>query len=327
MSDSPHPSDASPDIEARGETLEDGKQAPDGATSRRSGYVTIAGRPNVGKSTLLNRILGMKLAITSRKAQTTRHAILGIQTLETGQIVFVDTPGIHQRGGSALNRYLNRTARAAITDVDLVLYLVEALRFTREDEQALRAIADVGTPVIAVVNKIDVVTHKERLLPYLQGLAVRHDFLHLVPVSATRGDQVATLERLVIESLPAGENIFPEDQLTDRSERFLAAELLREQLTQRYAEELPYCATVEIEAFKEENGRYRVSALIWVERDGQKAIIIGNKGEALKAAATQARIEMQKLFDRPVHLDVWVKVKKSWSSDEAALASLGYGDL
>jgi len=295
-------------------------------TINRCGYVAIIGRPNVGKSTLLNRILGLKLAITSHKAQTTRHAILGIHTRETGQALFVDTPGIHQRGGSALNQYLNRTARAVVGDVDLLLFLVEALRFTREDEQALRMIAATDTPVIAAVNKIDTVREKERLLPYLQELGARHPFLHIVPVSAARGNQVETLEKLVVESLPAGENTYPENQITDRSERFLAAELIREQLTQRYGNELPYQTTVEIERFIDEGGRYRINALIWVEREGQKAIVIGNRGDALKAAASQARQEMQKLFDRPVHLEVWVKVKKSWSSDETALASLGYGD-
>lgn len=292
----------------------------------RSGYVAIVGRPNVGKSTLLNRILGQKLAITSHKAQTTRHAILGIKTRKGGQAVFVDTPGIHQRGGGALNRYLNRTARAAVADVDLVLFVVEALRFTAEDEVALRAVADAGRPVIAVVNKVDAVKDKQRLLPYLQQLGARHPFRDIVPVSAATGDQVRTLERLVIEALPATENIFPDNQLTDRSERFFAAELLREQLMQRYGAELPYCTTVQIERFDDEGGRYRIHALVWVERTGQKAIVIGHRGEALKAAASQARQEMQKLFGCPVHLNVWVKVKKSWSSDEAALASLGYGD-
>lgn len=290
------------------------------------GFVAIVGRPNAGKSTLLNRLLGQKLAITSEKAQTTRHSILGIKTREGAQAIYVDTPGIHERGGGALNRYLNRTARAAVAEVDLLLFVVEAMRFTAEDEKALRAVADSGGPAIAVVNKIDAVRDKQQLLPFLQELAGRHAFRDLVPVSAATGDQVDRLERLVLQALPEGEAIFPPDQLTDRSERFFAAELLREQLTRRYGEELPYRTTVEIERFREEDGRYRVNALIWVERPGQKAILIGKKGEALKAAATQARLEMQKLFGCPVHLDVWVKVRKSWSSDEAALAKLGYSD-
>ncbi|MBK1723778.1 GTPase Era [Thiocystis violacea] len=294
--------------------------------SSRCGYVAIIGRPNVGKSTLLNRILGQKLAITSHKAQTTRHSILGIKTLPEGQILFVDTPGIHQRGANALNRYLNRTARSAIAETDLVLFVVEALRWTDEDAQALDAIAQSGVPAIGVVNKVDRVEDKQSLLPFLQELAQRHAFLELIPVSATKGDQIDALERLVVRALPAGEPVFPEDQVTDRSQRFFAAELVREQLMQRYGEELPYRTSVEIERFEERDGRYQIHALIWVERPSQKGIIIGKQGEALKAAATQARLEMQKLFDCPVHLEVWVKVKKSWSSDEAAIASLGYSE-
>jgi GTPase len=290
------------------------------------GTVAIVGRPNVGKSTLLNRILGQKLVITSHKAQTTRHAVVGIKTGEGGQMVFVDTPGIHQRGDSALNRYLNRAARAAVVDVDLALFVVEALRWTEEDAKALAAVVEAGVPAIAVVNKVDTVKDKTRLLPYLQELAARHPFREVVPVSAAGGGQVEGLERVILAALPEAENAYPEDQITDRSERFFAAELLREQLMQRYGEELPYKTTVQVEHFVEEAGRYRIHALIWVERPGQKAIIIGSKGEALKATATAARLEMQKLFDRPVHLEVWVKIKKSWSSDEAAVTALGYGD-
>jgi GTP-binding protein Era len=298
----------------------------EGSDVVRCGFVAIAGRPNVGKSTLLNRLLGQKLAITSHKAQTTRHAILGIKTGSASQAIYVDTPGIHQRGHVALSRYLNRTARASITDVDLVLFVVEALRFTAEDANALRTLVEVEAPAIAVINKIDRVKEKPRLLPYLQELSDRYPFRDLVPVCATRGDQVDRLEAAVMEALPPGEAIFPPDQLTDRPERFFAAELLREQLTRRYGDELPYCTTVEIERFEEGHGRYRIHALIWVERPGQKAIIVGDRGQALKAAATRARLEMQEMFGCPVHLETWVKVKKSWSSDEAALRSLGYPD-
>ncbi len=294
--------------------------------TNRSGTVAIMGRPNVGKSTLLNRILGQKLVITCHKAQTTRHAVLGIKTRPEGQMVFVDTPGIHKRGDSALNRYLNRAARNAVVDVDLALFVVEALHWTEEDDQALATLAEAGVPVIAVVNKVDTVKDKTRLLPFLQALGARHGFLDIIPVSATSGTQIEALELAVLAVLPEVENAYPADQITDRSERFFAAEMLREQLMQRYGEELPYRTTVQIERFEDDGARYRIHALIWVERQGQKAIIIGARGEALKAAATQARLEMQKLFDRPVHLEVWVKVKKSWSSDEAALSQLGYGD-
>jgi GTP-binding protein Era len=292
----------------------------------RCGTVAIIGRPNVGKSTLLNRLMGQKLAITSHKAQTTRHSILGIKTRPEGQILFIDTPGIHQRGANALNRYLNRAARTAIGDTDLALFVVEALRWTDEDAAALEAIATAGVPVIAAVNKVDRIPKKEDLLPYLQDLGQRYAFADLIPVSAATGDQVEVLELALLRGLPEGAPVFPEDQVTDRSERFFAAELVREQLVQRYGEELPYRTTVEIERFEDTGGRYKIHALIWVERQSQKAIVIGRQGEALKAAATQARLEMQKLFGCPVHLEVWVKVKKSWSSDEAALGRLGYGD-
>ena len=292
----------------------------------RCGYVTIIGRPNVGKSTLLNRILGQKLAITSHKAQTTRHAILGIKTRPEGQILFLDTPGIHHRGDGALNRYLNRSARSAVGETDLVLLVVEALRWTPEDALALEALAAAGVTAIAVINKVDAIADKSALLPYLEALAARHPFRELFPVSAARGDGIAALEQAVIAALPEGEPQYPEDQITDRSERFFAAELLREQLVQRYGKELPYRTTVEIERFEAIDGRYRINALVWVERPGQKAILIGRGGEAMKATATQARLEMQKLFGCPVHLEVWVKIKKSWSSDEAALARLGYHD-
>ncbi|NBC14417.1 MAG: GTPase Era [Gammaproteobacteria bacterium] len=292
----------------------------------RCGTVAILGRPNVGKSTLLNRLLGQKLAITSHKAQTTRHALLGVKSRDDGQILYVDTPGMHQRGGSALNRLLNRTARAALADVDVILLVVEALRFTDEDALALEAAAAAGPPVLAAVNKVDRVKDKSALLPYLQQLGERHDFIEIVPLSAHTGDQVTLLEDRILARLPAGQRLFPDDQLTDRSERFFAAELLREQLTRRYAQELPYAVTVEIERFEAHDGRYLIHAIVWVEREGQKAIIIGRGGEALKATATQARRQMQQMFGCPVHLEVWVKVKASWSSDDAALVSLGYGD-
>jgi len=292
----------------------------------RCGFVAIVGRPNVGKSTLLNRLLGHQLAITSHKAQTTRHAILGVRARGRSQAIYIDTPGIHQRGRSALNRYLNRTARATIADVELVLFLVEALRFTAEDAKTLSTIAAARVPTIAVINKIDRVRDKSRLLPYLRELSARHAFSALVPVSAATGNQVDRLEGLVMEALPAGVAVFASDQLTDRPERFFAAELLREQLIRRYGDELPYHATVEIERFEDRGVRYRIRAMVWVERPGQKAIIIGKRGESLKVTARQARLRMQILFGCPVHLDVWVKVKKRWSSDAAALAGLGYMD-
>ncbi len=296
------------------------------AMAERTGTVAIVGRPNVGKSTLLNRLLGQKLVITSHKAQTTRHAILGVKSRPDGQILYLDTPGLHRRGDNALNRMLNRTARTALADVDLILLVLEAPRFTDEDQLALEAAATAGPPVLAAVNKVDRLKDKTALLPYLEMLAQRHGFVDIVPLSARTGDQVQLLEDRLLARLPAGERMFPDDQLSDRSERFFAAELLREQLTRRYAQELPYAVTVEIERFVDQGGHYLIHALIWVERESQKAIVIGRGGEALKATATEARRQMQRMFGRPVHLEVWVKVKQSWRSDDAAVVRLGYGD-
>jgi len=292
--------------------------------SYRSGYAVLAGRPNVGKSTLLNRLLGQKLAITSHKPQTTRHRIMGIRTQDEGQVVFVDTPGIHDRGDKAMNFYLNRTAHTALQDVDLVVFVVQALAWTEEDERVLDAVVRAGIPAIAAVNKVDLVSKKEELLPFIQHLAERHEFVEVMPVSAHDGDNVETLAESVLTRLPEGEAIFPDDQISDRSERFFAAELLREQLIRRYHQELPYAVTVEIERFEEENGRYNIGAVIWVERDSQRVILLGKGGLAMKETATAARKEMIDFFQTRVHLEVWIKVKKSWSSDEASLVKLGY---
>ena len=288
--------------------------------------LAIVGRPNVGKSTLLNGIIGQKLAITSHKPQTTRHTILGIKTGTRGQVIYVDTPGIHQRGEQAMNRYLNRAAKSVLADVDLLMFVVEALRWTDEDAAVLSALQGHTAPIILVINKVDRVKPKAALLPFLDEIGRKHDFLAVVPLSAKTGKGIDLLETEVLTALPEGENIFPPEQLSDRSERFFAAELIREQLVQRYSEEIPYALTVEIEKFEETEKLYRISALIWVERPGQKSILIGSGGTALKEAATQARIEMEKLFDRKVLLNVWVKVKQSWSNDERALSLLGYGD-
>ena len=294
--------------------------------SRRSGYAVLVGRPNVGKSTLLNRLLGQKIAITSHKPQTTRHRVLGIRSQQDGQIVFVDTPGIHDRGGKAMNRYLNRTAHSALLDVDVAVFVVQALAWTEEDQQVLGAIEHAAVPVIAAVNKTDLVSPKEQLLPFLKTLSERYSFVDVVPISARDGGNVEELAGSVLRQLPEGEAIFPDDQITDRSERFFAAELLREQLIRRYHRELPYSVTVEIERFEEVEGRYIIGAVIWVERDSQRAILLGKGGEAMKQTAMAARKAMNDFFQTRVHLEVWIKVKKSWSSDEASLISLGYTD-
>jgi len=292
----------------------------------RCGYVSIIGRPNAGKSTLLNRLVGQKLAITSRKPQTTRHSILGVKTDASGQIIYVDTPGIHQREDHAMNRYLNRTAKTMLNDVDFVLFVVDAMKWTAEDTAVLKLVDRATVSAVMVINKLDQIDDKEMLLPFIKDLSEKHQFQDIIPLSAKTGKNVSRLEKLVLAAMPEGDNIFPEDQLTDRSERFFAAELVREQLTRRYAKEIPYALTVEIEQFENVGNMYRIGALIWVEREGQKNIIIGKKGEALKAVGTQARIEMEKLFDKKVYLSLWVKVKKSWSTDESALARLGYCD-
>jgi len=294
-------------------------------TNNRCGYAAIVGRPNVGKSTLLNQMVGQKIAITSHKPQTTRHAILGIRTLKQGQIVFVDTPGIHRRGTKGLNRVLNQTAERMLSDVDVILFIVQADVWSEEDQAVLDSIRRSGKPAILVVNKIDLLDRKELLLAYLSSFDTA-DFVDMIPVSAIKKDNIDVVENRVLAHLPQGSNFFPEDQVTDKSERFMAAELLREQLTRRYAKEIPYALTVEIERFESVEERYRIAAVIWVEREGQKRIIIGKKGAALKETARIARESMESCFGGKVWLDVWIKVKKSWSSDEAALSSLGYLD-
>ncbi len=292
--------------------------------SFRAGYVALAGRPNVGKSTLLNRLLGQKLAITSHKPQTTRHSILGINTLPEGQILYLDTPGIHKRGDRALNRYLNRAAAGALSGVDLVAMLVEAGRWTAEDDLVLERVRESRRPALLVVNKIDLVRPRERLLPILDDLHRRTGFEEIVPVSARSGENCDELERVILSHLPEGEPFYPEDQLTDRSSRFLAAELIREQLTRRYHKELPYALTVEVEQFSERPHLLRIGAVIWVERPNQKAILLGKGGQAMKETATAARQALEEFFGRKVYLQLWVKVRKSWSSDRGSLARLGY---
>jgi GTP-binding protein Era len=292
----------------------------------RTGFAALVGRPNVGKSTLLNRLIGQKLAITSHKPQTTRHSILGIQSLAQGQIVYVDTPGIHQRGGKALNRYLNRTAQTMLADVDVLLFVVQAGQWTEEDEAVLKAVVRTGRPVIAVVNKVDTITPREALLPHLAQLNERHAFHAVIPVSARQGSNCDILEQEVLALLPEGEAIYPDDQLSDRPSRFFAAELIREQLVRRYHKELPYATSVEIEQFEEKPNACVIHAVIWVERDSQRGILIGKQGEALKATGTAARKALEKFFDTKVHLQLWVKVKSSWSTDESSLHQLGYSD-
>ena len=295
-------------------------------TTVRAGYAALLGRPNVGKSTLLNRLIGQKLSITAPKPQTTRHVILGIQTLPDAQIVYVDTPGLHRRGQRALNRHLNRAAASVLGYVDVVVWLVEALRWTEEDEDVLQRLTDFAGPVVLAVNKVDRIPDKSRLLPFLRELAAKRSFSEMVPLAAIDGDNVVALEQVITRLLPVGDLLFPTEQITTASERFLAAELIREKLTRLLREELPYALTVEIERFADEGRLARIHAVVWVERETQKGIVIGEKGATLREVGRQAREDMERLFDRKVFLQTWVKVREGWSDDERALRSLGYAD-
>ena len=290
----------------------------------KCGYIAIIGRPNVGKSTLLNHILGVKLSITSRKPQTTRHQILGVKTTEQGQFIYVDTPGIHSGGKKAINRYMNKAASSVIHDVDLVLFMVQALKWTDEDQMVLSKLEHIEIPVVLVVNKVDVVENKDDLLPFLQQLTEKYQFEAVIPVSAQRGHNLEQLEQTVMNLLPVNPPFFDSEQLTDRSERFLVAELIREKMVRELGNELPYQTTVEIELYKEKENITEINAMILVETKGQKAIIIGNKGMRLKSIGTKARKDMEKLLGRKVFLQLWVKVKAGWSDSESALRSLGY---
>ncbi|MEZ5571680.1 MAG: GTPase Era [Halioglobus sp.] len=290
------------------------------------GYVAIVGRPNVGKSTLLNHLLGQKISITSRKPQTTRHQVLGIKTLGNYQIVFVDTPGLHMNAGKAINRYMNRAASSAIRDVDVVIFVVDRTAWTEEDAQVLAQIRQAGLPTILVVNKVDLLADKAELLPHLQLLAEKADFNAIIPVSALRQHNVDALETQVLKLLPESVHFFPEDQITDRSQRFLAAEIVREKIMRQLGDEIPYAITVEIEEFALEGDVLHIAAVIFVERKGQKKILIGEKGSRLRSIGSEARLDMESLFDSKVMLRLWVKVKSGWSDDERALRSLGYDD-
>jgi GTP-binding protein Era len=294
--------------------------------STRAGYAALLGRPNVGKSTLLNRLIGQKLSITAPKPQTTRHVIFGIQTLPEAQIVYVDTPGLHRQGRRAMNRYLNRAAASVLGYVDVAVLLIEALRWTEEDGDVLQRLAAFSGPVVLAVNKTDRVADKTRLLPFLRDMAGRREFAEVVPLSALKGDNVTVLEQAIARLLPVGDFLFPADQVTTASERFLAAELVREKLTRLLREELPYALTVEIERFAEEGRLTRIHAVIWVERTSQKGIVIGEKGATLREVGRQARQDLERLLGRPVFLETWVKVREGWSDDERALRSLGYAD-
>lgn len=290
------------------------------------GMVAIVGRPNVGKSTLLNEIIEQKVSITSRKPQTTRHRIMGIHTEDNYQAVYIDTPGLHIDEKRAINRLMNRAASSSIGDVELILFLVEGTHWTEDDEMVLNKVMLSGTPVLLLINKVDLVKDKEELLPHLEFLAKKGDFLDILPISATKGKNIEIIKNHVKDHLQPCEFYFPEDYVTDRSMRFLAAEIIREKLMRFMGDELPYSITVEIEQFKwQDNGVWQVNGLILVERETQKRMVIGNKGEKLKTIGREARKDMETMLDNKVFLELWVKVKSGWADDERALRSLGYG--
>ena len=293
----------------------------------RCGTVALAGRPNVGKSTLLNALIGFRLSIISPRPQTTRHRILGINTTEAGQIMYVDTPGLHRGAKRAMNRSLNRAVRSAISEVELAVQVIEAGRWTDEDEALYAALAEQKLPRLLVINKVDLSKDKTALLPFVAELGSTHHFDAIHYVSALKRKGLEQLQRDILSRLPVRPPVFGEDEITDRSERFLAAEMVREQLMLRLDQELPYATTVEIEQFNDRpDGVAEIHAVIWVERDGQKAIVIGQGGAQLKAVGSAARRHMERMFERKVFLKLWVKVREGWVDDEAMLKKLGYTD-
>lgn len=296
------------------------------ASPFRAGFVAVVGRPNVGKSTLVNALVGAKVSITSPKPQTTRHRMLGICTTAAAQVVLVDTPGIHRVEKNAMNRMMNRAARGSLADVHAALLVTEGVRWTDEDGLAFAALADAGVPVVWVINKVDVVKDKGALLPFIGEHARERTFAAVLPLSALKRKGLERLLDELAKLLPEGEPLFGEDEITDRSERFLAGELVREQLMLRLGEEVPYSTTVEIERFEEDGAMARIGAVVWVERESQKPIVIGKGGERMKAIGQGAREGMERLFGRKVFLEVWVRVREGWSDDEAALARFGYAD-
>ncbi|AOA59031.1 GTPase Era [Acinetobacter larvae] len=305
----------------------------------RSGFVAIVGRPNVGKSTLMNHLLGQKLSITSRKPQTTRHKIVGIDSREKSQAVFVDTPGMHKKEVRAINKMMNRAAHSALRDVDLVLFVVDAHKWTQNDELVLEKLQNASMPVLLVINKIDTLEDKKTLLPLIQERTKLMNFAEIIPVSALRGANLEHLRESIERYLPFQAPLYALDQVTDRSERFLASEIIREKIMRQLGEELPYDLTVQIESFKveepvlnEKTGKMKaactyIDATIFVERSGQKAIVIGDKGAKLKRIGMEARADMEHMFAQKIMLTLWVKVKGGWSDDERALKSLGYSDI
>ncbi|MDJ0794545.1 MAG: GTPase Era [Woeseiaceae bacterium] len=290
----------------------------------RCGLVAVIGRPNVGKSTLINAIMGRKVSIVTAKPQTTRHRILAVHTTETAQIIFVDTPGLHRKAGKAMNRLMNRTAANALADADLILFVSDATHWTSADDDVLKRLRKVKAPVIAVLNKVDKVRPKEKLLDTIALMSARLDFEEIVPVSALRETNLEELLSLLPPFLPESPPLFPEDMHTDRSQEFHAAEVIREKLTLMLHQELPYGLTVQVERYLDEESGITINAIIWVERDSQKGIVVGKQGSVLKKVGRAARLELKEQLGRNVHLELWVKVKSNWADNEKDLMNLGY---
>ncbi len=292
-------------------------------TQSRCGYIAIVGRPNVGKSTLLNQLMGFKLCITSRKPQTTRHTILGIKTIDNAQCLFVDTPGLHKHENRTMNRLMNRSVATVIQDVDAVLFVVDGMNWNAGDDNVLKALQKTDVPIILVINKIDKLDKKEQLLPHMSELSQKGDFEKIVPVSAFSTQDIQLLEKEIVDLLPEADHFYDEEQITDRSERFLVSEIIREKITRQLGDEVPYHAAVEIERFAEKNHITEIDALILVERKGQKTMIIGKQGQRIKQIGEQARADIEELLQTKVMLKLWVKIKSGWSDDERALKSMG----
>lgn len=288
------------------------------------GFVAVVGRPNVGKSTLINTILGSKISIVTPKPQTTRHRILGVDSQQDYQAIYVDTPGLHRKAGKAMNRMMNRTAANALIDADLVLFVTEAMRWTEEDQDVLQRLSAISSPAIALLNKIDKVHPKERLLEALAEMSARFNFAEVMPISAKMRDNVSALTKLVPKYLPESVPLFPEEMITDRSENFRIAEVIREKLTLVLRQEIPYGLTVQVERFAKDEGGITINAVIFIERDSQKGIVVGKGGGLLKKIGRAARLELKAEFGVPVHLELWVKVKDNWSDSEKDLLRLGY---
>jgi GTPase len=293
--------------------------------STKCGYVAIVGRPNVGKSTLLNHLIGQKISITSRKPQTTRHRMLGIHTEKNTQAIFVDTPGIHGEEKRAINRFMNRAATSSLVDVDLIIFIVDGTTWNTDDQLVLDKLQGTKIPVILLINKVDKVQDKASLLPHLAWLGEQFNFAEIVPGSALKGTNLEPIKKAIEQYLPLSEFIFPEDAITDRSMRFLAAETIREKLIRQLGDELPYAMVVEVESYKtDDKGVVHIAAVVLVERDGQKSIVIGKQGQRLKQVGTDARKDLEQLLDAKVFMQLWVKVKDGWADDEKALRSLGF---